>query len=94
MMLSEVRKRAVRDTVRKLFPGEVESVRLTDELDGDGDRILKVTIVLKKNTQLRDRRKMIGLARNLRKKIKDDSVFPLIDFISARDAAKQKRAAA
>jgi hypothetical protein len=88
-------QRAIVDTIRKRLPADVvDSIDIEDGSDSDGEPILKITVVLKKGARLRDRKAMISLARYIRAILPDDPRFPLIDFISAGDAARRKRAAA
>ena len=79
----------IESTVRdQLAPSEV-SVRVSRGIDDDGDNILNVMVIIEAKTAP-DRGKMLGLVRHIRSNLQDatSAGFPLVRFISKRDAAK------
>jgi len=93
-MRSDARQRIIRAAIdEQLSADAVQSVQIEESLDSDGEPILKITIVLTKRAPSLAGKKMVGVARAIRTKIKDDRLFPIIDFISESDA-RRKRATA
>ncbi len=78
--------RIVSDTVREqLAPCSVD-VRMRKGTDEDGDAVLNITVIIE-TEDFPDRRKMLGLARHIRSNLAGAD-FPLLSFVSKRDAAK------
>lgn len=86
--------KAVSAMVKERFSdAAIESVSVQPDFDSDGDPILRVVIVFTTREEELDRTKMVGLARHLRSKLDDLNAegFPLVSFVSMKDALKHKR---
>jgi len=94
-------------TVRQQFPEDaIDHVDVSEGEDSDGDRILKVTIVLNTGLSALDQNKMIGLVRHIRTNLLDHlsesgerqdvrrADFPLISYVSKQEYSKLSSAAA
>lgn len=86
----EIIERVVRD---QFSSGLIGSVKVNDEFDEDGGRVLKIVIVLNKDFSSDDKKKILGLTRHIRSELYSINTtdFPVIDFVSSNDAAKMKR---
>lgn len=76
-------------TVREqLAPCAVE-LHVTGGTDEDGDDILNVIVVIQRGCEP-DTRRMLGLVRHLRSRLQEaaNEAFPIVSFISRRDADK------
>lgn len=85
------------DTVKHQFTVEDwVSVHVADDVDSDGDPVLRVSIVLNEDEDDLDPKKMLGLVRHLRSRLArhGEERFPLVSFFSRGDYAKMKREAA
>ncbi len=73
----------------QLSPSSVQVV-LRKGTDHDGDALLNVTVIIASDTPAPDKRKMLGLAGHIRAKLDEAKIddFPLVSFVSKRDAAK------
>jgi len=81
--------RIVADTIKKqLAPCEV-GVHVRKSFDEDGDPLLVIMVVIGTECEP-DRKKMLGLVRHIRSNLDDATAagFPLVSFVSKRDAAK------
>ncbi len=88
-------KEIIEQVVRSRFSdGSINSIYVSDETDYDGDKVLKITIVFSKAFNSDDREKMLGLVRHIRSElvnVEDNTVFPMVNFISYAEASKIKR---
>lgn len=64
----------------------ISGVRIRDDIDGDGDRVLRIMIVLSGGRDL-DGKQLVGFVRHLRSRI-SGSAFPIVSFVSKEDADK------
>jgi hypothetical protein len=75
----------------------IESVAVEPDVDNDGDRALKITVIydLGKGASL-DSSKLVGMVRHLKPQLLGEhgNDFPLFRFLSKMDAAKLKNEAA
>ena len=93
--LEDVIEQVVRDQFSR---DAVESVAVDRTLD-DGERAFKIVVVCGKNFSRDDDKKMLGLVRHIRSALRTHeseindfaTAFPIVDFLSASDAAKMKR---
>lgn len=77
--------------VKKRFPeSAIQAVSVVRDLDSDGGKILRVTVVFDKRTGSLDRQSMLGLVGNLHNDLVESEIedFPLINFVSENDAPK------
>lgn len=80
------------ETIKKVIAHELAPARIVDVLvkesvDHDGDRILRVDVVMEaKGTRL-DPAKVVGLPRHLREPLEqlDVGLFPMISFLTPDD---------
>ena len=89
MLINDDVSQIIADTVRgQLAPCDVD-VRIKHDTDDDGDPLLAVTIIIKTNCAP-DKRKMLGLVRHIRNNLNEAASvgFPLLSFMSEREAAK------
>ena len=81
-------RKLIESTVRDRFGTEaIDSVRVTEDVDDEGDHLYRVTVVLA-GEGLLDAQKTAGLVRHLRhglRRLQADS-FPLVSFVSKSDA--------
>jgi hypothetical protein len=84
-------ERTIEKTIRDRLPsGAVESVRIQEQFDNDGEPIFRITVVLK-NPRSINRREMISLARHIQGAMTENR-FPLLEFLSVSDARKREAA--
>jgi hypothetical protein len=88
--VTEIIERVVRD---QFSSGLIRSVEVNDKFDEDGGRVLKIVIVLNKDFNNEDKKRILGLTRHIRSELYNIKMtdFPVIDFVSSNDAAKMKR---
>jgi hypothetical protein len=90
-------QRAIEEIVRRRLSTErISAVDVTSDYDGDGDPVLRITVVFKAAPSSRDAQKMIRLLADIRARLREarpDS-FPLVNFVSKNEAAKLQLAAA
>ena len=90
-------KAIVRTLLTERFPeANVSDVIIQPDMDGDGDKILRITVVLASRPELLDRDNLVGFVRHLRPRLAtvNENDFPLVSFVSVREAGKLKREAA
>jgi hypothetical protein len=77
-------------TVRERFGPLISSVKVTREIDSDGDGIFKVTVVFDGDAPL-DAHKTSGIVRHTRHKLmaRDEHSFPIFAFVSKADAGAE-----
>lgn len=61
-------------------------VRIKDDVDVDGDRVLRIMIVLAGGRSF-DGKQMVGFVRHLRSRMSGNA-FPIVSFVSKEDADK------
>lgn len=87
----------VERTIRDRFSDvTIESVRIVEDVDSDGDPILVITVVYEAKGGKLDPHKTAGLVRHLRPQLIESNQrsFPILRFMSRADAARLKSAAA
>jgi hypothetical protein len=99
MMVPDAVKLAISDVVRdRLSDSEITSINIESGEDSDGEPVLKITIVFESGPgqETPDGHKMVGLARHIRGRLAEINVgeFPLLSFVSVKDAAKMNLEAA
>lgn len=88
--LEDIVERVVRG---RFSAGAVHSVKVSHDVDDDGDRILRIVVFCDKAFDASDERKMLGLVRHVRSELAavENDEFPMIDFVSGKDSAKIRR---
>ena len=86
-------KETIYDLLCERFSKEaINSVVVKSDRDSDGDRVLRIIVVLEVNhRKLIDGRKMVGLVRHIRTKLDETQSiddFPMISFVSKKEAGK------
>jgi len=79
---------AVRDVVQKqLEPAHIVDVFVKEDLDHDGERILRVEIVFETDSGRLDPEKVMGLARHLREPLQKlhEERFPVFSFMKPNE---------
>ncbi|MDE8344773.1 MAG: hypothetical protein POH28_01165 [Acidocella sp.] len=99
MAVSEIVKEAISEVVRERFAGaQITSVNVTAGEDSDGDPVLRIFVIFEaeRGKETLDAKKMSGLPRRLIEKLSemDFDAFPMVSFVSAKDAKKLNFAAA
>lgn len=84
-------KQAIEDVVRDRFRGaDLQAVEVRDDVDSDGEGILRVRIVIDLAQAESDASAMSGFVRHLRPKLAalGETRFPVMSFISRADAER------
>ncbi len=84
----------VEAVVRERFSSNaIQSVEVSNDIDDEGDTILRIVVVLNGNLSSIDNPRILGLVRHIRSELggADESGFPIVDFVSSFDAAKMRR---
>ena len=79
------------------FPGvQIDDVVIRSDTDNDGDKILRIAVVLASAVESLNGDNLLGFARLLRPKLEaaDVNEFPVMSFIAAREVGKMKLEAA
>lgn len=87
----------VRDLLEERFPGtEIIRVVVSADRDSDGDQILRITVVTAAEPRSLDRSQVLGFAGLLKPRLEEahSDGFPIMSFVSARDAGKLRLEAA
>lgn len=90
-------KDIIESVIRERLAGStITEVRVTEDEDYEGDRILRVMVVFDGSKGRPDSHRMSGLARHLRSKLDAENAFshPVFRFISQADAKRLTAAAA
>jgi len=69
----------------------INRVVVKSDCDSDGDRVLRVIVVLEANgKETLDAKKMVGLVRHLRSTLEAKNIddFPMVSFVSKKEAGK------
>ena len=74
----------------------IDSVKVRADVDSDGDRILRVTVVFESELAKLDPSRLAGLTRHVRPRIakRQDAGFPIFRFMSKRDSDRLSHEAA
>lgn len=94
MVVSESVKRAITDVVMMRFDdAKITSVKIDPAEDSDGDPVLEILVVFESNSakETLEARKMSGLTRHILQKLAEigaTGAFPLVSFMSTKDAKK------
>jgi hypothetical protein len=89
----EATEKIVHDLVCERFSeSAINKVIVRDDVDSDGDPVLRIVIVLELNSAASlDAKKMVGLVRHLRSRFERDGlddIFPMISFVSKKEAGQ------
>lgn len=89
-----MRDHAAEDVIRTVFGEEfpdarVDRVIARAEVDRDGDRVVRVYIVLNDGGAPLDRGALVGFVRHLKSRLADEA-FPIVSFVARNEAAKLK----
>ena len=85
----------VRSLLTDRFPdAKINGVIIKADTDIDGDRILRITVVVASAMENLDRDSLLGFVRLLRPKLEvvEYNAFPVVSFIAAREVGKMKLA--
>jgi hypothetical protein len=97
MLNESVAKQTIEQTVRRRLAGaRIAHVAVRSDFDNDGDPVFRVTVVFDGEPTAQDAKKMVGLVRHIRGALRGANAesFPLLSFMSKREASKLKLAAA
>jgi hypothetical protein len=86
-------RRIVTDTLSSRFDRiRIVDVRIREDVDSDGDELLRIDVIFDGAPKDLDARKLSGAVRHLRPKLDaiHESAFPLLTFISKADAHRSK----
>lgn len=84
----------VEAVVRERFSHDsIQSVQVAQDVDDEGDAILRIVIFLNGELSSSDKSKILGLVRHIRSELytANNDVFPIVDFVSSVDAVKMRR---
>ena len=84
----------VEAVVRERFShNSIQSVQVAQDVDDEGDAILRIMIFLNGALNSGDKSKILGLVRHIRSELyaANQDVFPIVDFVSSVDAVKMRR---
>lgn len=93
------------DSLEKIISGivkerfadvKIDSIKVIGDVDSDGERILRVTVVFESEIAKLDPSKLASLTRHIRPKIekRQDAGFPIFRFMSKRDSDRLTHEAA
>ena len=85
----------VRSLLTDRFPeAKINGVIIKADTDNDGDKILRITVVVASAMENLDRDSLLGFVRLLRPELEaaEYDAFPVMSFISAREVGKMKLA--
>ena len=88
-MISADVQRAVERIIREDFPdAKIISVKIKEDVDFDGERVLKITVVFDSRSGKIDAARAAGIGRRIRPALEenDEDAFPMFYFVSAADA--------
>jgi hypothetical protein len=100
MVVDNTVRDAITEVVRARFvDANITSVKIEPAEDSDGDPVLEILVVFesKSDKDTLDGQKMSGLTRHIMERlaeIKATGAFPLVSFMSTKDAKKLNLAAA
>jgi len=83
----------VRNLLSERFPeAVVERIFIRADADQDGDKILRIMVVLSSQVDKLGRDNLVGFVRHLRPKLSEIEMddFPIVGFVSASEAKKLK----
>ena len=81
----------VEKLLKERFPSAaIDCVVVTLDTDDDGDKILRITVVLDAPSATLDRDNLVGFVRHLKPRLAEANVaeFPLLNFVSKNEARK------
>ena len=84
-------ERVVSLLLTERFPNaRVQNVIIKSDIDADGDRFLRITVVLESDPESLDRDNLVSFVRYLRPKLAAEKAedFPVISFVSAKEAGQ------
>jgi len=90
MPLSKATIETIRQVItQELAPAQIADVIVAEGWDHEGERILRVDVVLKSRKERPDPARVIGLPRHLREPLENLHVelFPMISFLTPDDLA-------
>ena len=93
----KVVRQTINDIVRRrLTSARIVNVDVRSGFDSDGDPVLRVTVVFASEPTAQDTKKMVGLVRHIRTGLNRSGAdsFPLLSYVSRREASKLELAAA
>lgn len=90
-------KTVIENVVRERFAGSaIEDVRIFEDVDFEGQPVLRVTVIFEPKRGKLDAEKTSGITRHIRHKLLEmnEEKFPFFRFVSKADAKALKAAAA
>ena len=90
-------KKAIESVVEDRFPGgEIVSIRLREDLDHEGDPILRVDLIVRESGKVLNPKRTVGMTGDLRRRLAEIGItsFPVLSFISKSEAGKLRSEAA
>lgn len=84
-------EQVVKTLLAERFSGtSIHKVAIKSDTDSDGDKVLRITVVLESDTSTLNREALAGFVRHLRPKLEDIHAeeFPLVSFVSKAEAHK------
>jgi hypothetical protein len=87
-------KKVVTETLSEDFSLRILDVRVDEDEDTDGNRILLIEVIFDGPTTGLDARKISGAVRHLRPRLGkiNEFAFPLLSFVSKADVGRATRA--
>ena len=83
----------VKGLLSERFPrARIDDVIVRSDVDDDGDKILRIMVVLDANGSSLDRDRLVGFVRHLKPRLAEanSTEFPLLSFVSKKEASKLK----
>lgn len=90
-------KQAVKETFSRLFNHvHVSEVRIREDIDSDGDEVLRIDVIFDGTSNDLDPKKLAGFVAHLRPRLEQmqETALPLLYFISSAELNRNKRASA
>jgi hypothetical protein len=94
--LNSIRKIVIETLARQFAHVPVLDVQVHEDVDSDGDEVLRIDVIFEGSLQGLDAHKLLGVGRYLRPALEaiDESALPLLSFISKADMPRSRRAPA
>ena len=96
-MVNTDTEKLIASVVNDRFPGgDIESIRIREDTDHEGDPILRIDLMVGGRARVLDPKRAISLTGDLRSRLADIGItsFPVLSFISMAEARKLRNEAA
>lgn len=83
----------VRSLLVERFPAiDINRIAVEADEDSDGDRILRITVVMASEPEALDRSELLAFTNRLRLKLVDERFdgFPVLSFVTVKEVGKLK----